>query len=174
MPNPEPPAPTPGLLASLSVRTWIEHTKDDEMFAAVLVTHPTPQFEELPPGEIEQRMRGVAAAFGAIPYINGMTVPLVGARIMRAGDVALLRVADCPYGLKVVHPRWVRTLGDGDTVLLAVGTDALSRVASRSETYEYRLTQVEAGRMHVALAQVVSSARNAQTPLSLAHTGGGR
>jgi hypothetical protein len=149
-----PPVPTPDLILSLSVRTSLEQTDDARVFGAVMLTYPAPQFGEVDPADVEEKMRGVAASLGAVPY--GEAVPTVGARISMHGTDAVLWFAGCPYGLSVKHPRWATAAVNLGEVLLAVGLDELSPGASRAEVDEYRVYAAEAGRIHVAHAQIGS------------------
>lgn len=167
---PTPPVPTPGLIATLNARTWLDHTHDGDVFSALLITFPAPQFDEVDPDAIEQTMLGVAAALGAAPF--GKPPPTVGARVITVGGDALVWFAGCPYALKLTHPRWAQAINNLGHVLLAVGLDELSPVASRAEIDEYIERARECGRMHIALADVSSSPRDAQAALAAA--GGAR
>lgn len=166
----EPPKPTPGLIASLNVRVWLHYTMNDEAFPFLMLTYPAPQFEDVDPAAVEHTMRGVAASLGAAPL--GEPLPKVGARVIRRDGDAFVWFADCPYALKVSQPAWARRIAELGHVLLAVGLDELSPVASRAEVDEYIATAGECGRMHVALADVGSTAREARAALAL--SGGAR
>ncbi|MGW7248801.1 hypothetical protein [Streptomyces decoyicus] len=164
------PAPTPGLIASLNVRTWLDHTASNDVFTVLMLSYPAPQFGEIDADAVEWTMRGVAAALGALPADR--PVPTIGARVITAGGDALVWFAGCPYALRLTHPRWTQTITRLGRVLLAVGLDELSPVASRAEVDEYIEGSRASGRMHVALADVGTSPREARAALSLA--GGAR
>lgn len=152
----EPPAPTAGLIASLTARTFLDTAQDGTVFGALLLTYPTPQFEDIDPGDVEWKMRGVAAAAGALHYTPSTPVPRVGARITAHGSSAMLWLAGCPYGLDVKHPRWVATATTVEDVLIVVGTAALSPTASAAEVDEYREHFTETGDLYVAMASIGS------------------
>lgn len=161
------PAPSKGLILSLTVRTSLEHTADDGAFGVVMLTYPAPQFGEVDPDDVELKMRGVAAALGAAPY--GGPVPTVGARIYMQGTDAALWFTGCDFGLKIRHPRWASAAERLDEVLLAVGLSELSPGACRAEVAEYRVNMAKAGGLHVARAQIGTIRANVH-----AATGGGR
>ncbi|WP_329151181.1 hypothetical protein OIU91_28275 [Streptomyces sp. NBC_01456] len=151
-----PPIPTAGLIASLNVRTWLDHTADDTVFSALLITHPVPQFEAVDPSEVERRMRGVALAIGAVPL--GTPPPEIAARVTCQGETALVHFEGCPYSIKVpAYRHWAKTVTGFGQVLLAVGLDALPAVASRAHVDEYLQLAGEYGRMHFALATLGGS-----------------
>ncbi|AQW55313.1 hypothetical protein ACIQPP_05695 [Streptomyces violaceusniger] len=168
---PDLPPLTAGLIARINVRTWLDHTADDNVFSVMMLTYPAPQFEDVNAHAIERTMRGVAASLGAVPF--GQPLPAVGARVVASGGEALVWFSGCPWALKLTHPRWVRTINKFGRVLLAVGLDELSPVASKSEVDEYIEGARQCGRMHVALADVGSSVREARRA-TLALPGGDR
>ncbi|MFI1607870.1 hypothetical protein ACH4YN_38150 [Streptomyces griseofuscus] len=136
---------------TLNTRTWLDWTDDGEPLAALMLTHPSPQFgPEVDPAAVEATMRHVATSIGAVPA--GEPVPDVGVRLTVHGSVALLWVPGAAYALKITHTRWVHALAQCSGVLLAVGLDELSTVASVAEVDEYRGHARETGRLHFALA----------------------
>ncbi|MCX4705631.1 hypothetical protein [Streptomyces sp. NBC_01373] len=169
--TPERALPTAGLIASLNVRTWLDHTMNNDVFSVLLLTYPAPQFEDVDAAAVERTMLGVAASLGATPA-GDEPVPRVGARVIIRDSDAFVSFVGCPYALKVSHPRWAQAIGGLGQVLLAVGLDELSPVASRAEVDEYVTAAGACGRMHVALADVGSTMREARAALALA--GGAR
>ncbi|MEU9792662.1 hypothetical protein AB0E27_18890 [Streptomyces sparsogenes] len=154
-----PPVPTPGLIASLNPRLWLDHTIGGEVFAALLLTHPAPQLEDVDPVEIERTMHRVAASLGLAPRDQGLMD--VGERLtVHKGGVILLHFDGAQYALRLpAHPRWAQTIAGFGKVLLAVGLDELSPVASPAEIDEYIEAGGETGRLLVGLARVADSPR---------------
>lgn len=172
-----PPVPTPGLIASLNARLWLDHTLGGQVFTALLLTHPASPFEDVDPDEIERSMRGVAASLSVTPRNQGLAD--VGERItVHHGGVILLHFDGSKYGLRLpAHPRWAQAIAGFGRVLLAVGLDELSPVASRAEVDEYIEAGGETGRLLVGLASVADSPRTARRAIAArraAPTGGRR
>lgn len=161
-----PPVPTPGLIAALNARLWLDHTIGGEVFTALLLTHPAPQFEDVDPAEVERTMRGVAASLGVAP--RSQELADVGERLtVHSGGVILLHFDGSPYGLRLpAHPRWAQAIGGFGRVLLAVGLDELSPVASRAEVDEYIEAGGDTGRLLVGLATVGDSPRTARRAIA--------
>ncbi|MEU1787893.1 hypothetical protein ABZ553_18790 [Streptomyces sparsogenes] len=152
-----PPAPAPGLIAILNPRLWLDHTIGGNIFTALLLTHPTPQVEDVDPAAIERTMHGVAASLGVAPRDQGLVN--VGERLtVHPGGVILLHFDGAEYALRLpAHPRWAQTIAGFGKVLPAVGLDELSSVASPAEVDEYIETGGETGRLLVGLARVADS-----------------
>lgn len=168
-----PPAPTAGLLSSLTVRTYLETTHDGAVFRALMLTCPTPSLGDVDPREVKWRMRGVAASAGALPYNSRSPAPRVGARLVSCGPHAVLGFVDSQYGLLVRHPRWVTAATTSTDILLVIGMAALSPTASPAEIDEYREHLAETGDMHVAMVSV-GSPRDVRASLTeVQKTGGG-
>lgn len=161
-----PPVPTPGLIAALKPRLWLDHTPDNEVFTALLLTHPASQFEDTNPDEVERSMRGVATSLGVAPRDQGLVN--VGERItVHGGGVIVLHFDGSKYGLKLpAHPRWAQAIAGFGRVLLAVGLDELSPAASRAEIDEYIEACGETGRLLVGLATVADSPRAARRAIA--------
>ncbi|MFF1498725.1 hypothetical protein ACFVZR_02310 [Streptomyces sp. NPDC058316] len=162
-------APTSGLIARLNVRTWLDHTVDGRMFAPMLITYPAPQFEDADPVEVERQMLGVARSLGAVPAVlgtaHGMAPAFAGRRVtVHPGGDMLVHFDGCSYSLRVTKsPRWSSLVMNLGHVLLAVGLDELSAVASRSEIDEYIEHAGETGRIHATVA-ALTEARNRPVP----------
>ncbi|MES4901573.1 MULTISPECIES: hypothetical protein [unclassified Streptomyces] len=161
-----PPVPTPGLIASLNARVWLDHTLGGQVFTALLLTHPAPQFEDVDPHEVERTMRGVAASLGVAARDQGLVG--VGERItVHAGGAILLHFDGSQYALRLpAHPRWAQAISGFGQLLLAVGLDELSPVASRAEVDEYIEAGGENGRLLVGLATVADSPRAARRAIA--------
>lgn len=154
----EAPRPTPGLIASLGVRLWLDRTPTGQAFAALLLTHPLGRREDETPAAIEQRMLGVAEALGAAPA--GETVPDAGERITLRPSGLLVHFDDTPHALHVPYPRpsgrFVAELGD---VLVSIGLDPLATSAHGAEVDEYITRTTASGRMWCAAARVAGPPR---------------
>lgn len=152
-----PPVPTPGLIASLSARVWLDHTLGGEVFTALLLTFPAPQFEDVDRAEVERTMRGVAVSLGVAP--RDLVLAHTGERItVRDGGLILLHFDGSPYALRLpAHSRWAQVIRGFGQVLLAVGLDELSPVASRAEIDEYMEAGGGTGRLLVGLAALRSA-----------------
>lgn len=160
--RPVPPVPTPGLIATLNARTWLDHTINGRVFSPLLLTYPAPQFEDIDPAEVERKMLGVAASLGAAPL--SAELPDAGERVtLHPGGTTLVHLDNSPYALHIPkHPRWSQAISQLGQVLLAIGLDELSPVASRAEINEYIEAAGENGRMHFAIARVTESPRAAR------------
>ncbi|MDX3224392.1 hypothetical protein [Streptomyces sp. ME19-01-6] len=169
-----PPVPTPGLIASLNARLWLDHTPGDEVFTSLLLSFPAPQFADVDPAEVERTMRGVGASLGVAPRGQGLAD--VGERLtVHAGGVILLHFDGSRYAMRLpAHPRWAKAISGFGRVLLAVGLDELSPVASRVEIDEYIEAGGETGRLLVGLAMVADSPRTARRAGRDAPAGGRR
>ncbi|GAA2334585.1 hypothetical protein [Streptomyces cuspidosporus] len=166
-----PPAPTPGLIASLKPRLWLDHTIGGEVFAALLLTYPAPQVEDVDPANIERTMHGVAASLGLAPRDQGLVD--VGERLtVHPGGAILLHFDGAEYALRLpAHQRWAQTIAGFGKVLLAVGLDELSSVASPAEVDEYIEAGGETGRLLVGLARVADSPRTARRAIAARRAG---
>lgn len=160
------PSPTPGLIATINARTWLDHTIDGRVFSPVLLTYPAPQFEDADPVEVERQMSIVAASLGARP--PGPALPEIGERVtVHDGGVTLVHFDGSPYALRLPkHPRWTQVVAGLGQVLLAVGLDELSPVASRSEVDEYIETAGSNGRILFGLACVATSPRSVRRAIA--------
>ncbi|MEU9789124.1 hypothetical protein AB0E27_00620 [Streptomyces sparsogenes] len=161
-----PPAPTPGLIAFLKPWLWLDHTIGGDIFAALLLTYPAPQLEDADPADIERTMHGVAASLGVAPRNQGLVD--VGERLtVHPGGAILLHFDGAEYALRLpAHPRWAQTISNFGRVLLAVGLDELSPVASPAEIDEYIEAGGETGRLLVGLARVADSPRTARRAIA--------
>ncbi|MEV8393179.1 MULTISPECIES: hypothetical protein [unclassified Streptomyces] len=171
--------PAPGLIAQLNVRTWLDHTVDGRVFAPMLITYPAPQFEDVDSAEVELQMRGVAASLGAVPTElstdNDKSTATTGARVsIHQGGAILVHFEGSHYALRVLKSaRWAGVIANLGHVLLAVGLDELSAVASRAEVDEYIEHAGRTGRIHAAVADVAVSPRHVQRAI-LPSSGGSR
>lgn len=156
------PSPTPGLIATINARTWLDYTIDGRVFSPVLLTYPAPQFEDADPVEVERQMSIVAASLGARP--PGPALPDVGERVtVHDGGVTLVHFDGSPYALRLPkHPRWTQVVAGLGQVLLAVGLDELSSTASRAEVDEYLDAAAAGDRLYFGLATVTSQRRSTQ------------
>lgn len=152
-----PTAPTPGVIASLTVRPWLDHTEGGAHFAPMLITHPAPRRDSDTPAEIEQRMLGVADALGALPPDARMTD--TGPRVTVHRGIVLVRLDGTPHVLKVRAPRWGRIITGLGAVVLAVGLDPLSSGACGAEVDEYIERAGSTGRIRFAGARVALDPR---------------
>ncbi|MGW5097088.1 hypothetical protein ACWEQ1_19265 [Streptomyces nodosus] len=156
-----PAVPTPGVIVSLSVRPWVDHTSDGRGFAPMLITHPEPRRDDDTAAAIESRMLSVAHALGAAPAHK--TLPDAGERVAVHNDVVLVRLDGTPHGLITRAGHWGRVITEIGHVLLAVGLDPLSPAAVGPEVDEYLVASMNAGRLYFAAASVTASARHIQT-----------
>jgi hypothetical protein len=162
-----PVAPTAGLIASLGVRPWIDHTADGRNFAPALITHRPGRRDSDTPEVIEARMMGVADALGAVP--GDRPLPDVGQRVRVHRGVVLVRLDGTPHALSVRAPRWGQIITGLGLVLLAVGLDPLSPGAYGAEIDEYIEHAGASGRIRFAGARVALGARHsrgAEPPLT--------
>jgi hypothetical protein len=150
-------APSPGVIASLSVRPWVDHTPDGSGFAPMLITHPAPRRDADTAAAITARMLGVAHALGAAPADD--TLPDVGERVAVHNDRVLLRLDGTPCTLTTRAGQWGRMICVIGHVLIAVGLDPLSTAAVGPEVDEYLVTSLKSGRLYFAAASVADSAR---------------
>lgn len=159
------PTPTPGLIARLNARTALDQTEAGRTFASLLLTYPAPQFEDVDPAGVELMMRGVASTLGAIPAVLPSVVP------GRAPSFSVDRVSITPSGIPLVHfdgtpwsmriaesPGWSRVMSGLGRVLLVVGLDELSPVASAAEVDEYIECAGEADRLYATVSSVADAA----------------
>ncbi|SEE22107.1 hypothetical protein SAMN05428945_6827 [Streptomyces sp. 2224.1] len=159
-----PAVPPPGVIASLSVRPWVDSI-GDQGFAPMLITHPTPRRDADTAAAIEPRMLSVAHALGAVPA--HATLPDAGQRIAVHNDVVLVRLDGTPHMLTTRTGNWGRVICEIGHVLLAVGLDPLSTAANGAEVNEYITASVKANRLHFAAASVADSARLMYAPAEL-------
>ncbi|MEW1867062.1 hypothetical protein AB0420_02490 [Streptomyces caelestis] len=152
-----PIAPTPGIIASLTVRPWLDYTEYGAHFAPMLITHPPARRDDDTPAAIEARMRGIASALGAVPSNRRMAD--AGTRVAVHRGVVLLRLDGTPHALTVRAPRWGRIITGLGAVLLAVGLDPLSSGACGAEVDEYLERAGETGRIRFAGARVATHPR---------------
>ncbi|WP_261398791.1 hypothetical protein [Streptomyces misionensis] len=151
-------APTPGVIASLAVRPWIDHTAAGQNFAPMLITHPTPRRPDDTPEAIEAGMRGVAQALGA--GRPDCFLPDVGPRVAIHRGTVLIRFEGAPHLLTTRAPRWVQIVTGLGLVLLAVGFDPLSPGTHGAEVDEYIERAGKSDRIRFAGARVAHSARH--------------
>lgn len=153
-----PIAPTPGTLASLSVRPWLDFTVDGKTFAPMLITHRPGRRDDETPRTIEARMLGIANALGAAPA----AAPLqsTGPRVAMHRGVVLVRLDGTDHALTVRAGRWGRIVQDLGQVLLVVGTLPLYESAAQAEVDQYIESSVGAGCLYLAVAGVAESARH--------------
>lgn len=149
-----PAAPAPGLIASLGVRLWLDHTSDGRQFAPLLLTHPPARRGGETAATIERDMRLVADSLGALP--PGPSVPYVGERVaLRDGGLLLVRFNGAGHVLRV---RKVARLADMldhlGHVLIVVGLDPLDKLAHGDAVDRYIEGVCEAGRVRFARADV--------------------
>ncbi|RPK76594.1 hypothetical protein EES45_22815 [Streptomyces sp. ADI97-07] len=138
------PAPTPGLIATLTAHTALHSTAQGRTYASLLITHPAPQFEDADPAKVERLMLGVAATLGAVPAVLPAGAPgrapafsLDRVSIAPSGEV-LLHFDGTPWSMRVARsPAWSRVMAGLGQVLLVVGLDELSPTASAAEVDEY-------------------------------------
>lgn len=156
-----PAVPTPGLIASLGVRPWVDRTNDGEGFAPMLITHPPARRDADTAATIEARMRSVAHALGAAPAHE--TLPDAGERIAVHNGVMLLRLDGTPHTLTTRAGNWGRVITEIGHVLLAVGLDPLSPAAVGPEVDEYLVSSAKSGRLYFAAATVADPARRIHT-----------
>ncbi|MGW0779873.1 hypothetical protein [Streptomyces sp. NPDC002913] len=155
------PAPTPGLIASLAARSRLDHNAQGRTYASLLITYAEPQFEDAEPAEVERLMLGVAYGLGAVPAVLPGTAP------GRAPSFSVDRVSVAPTGECLVHfdgtpwslrvarsPAWTRVMAGIGQVLLVVGLDELSPVASAAEVDEYVECVGAAGRLYATVSSV--------------------
>ncbi|MFF1356004.1 hypothetical protein [Streptomyces sp. NPDC058297] len=157
---PTPRVPTPGLIASLSVRPWIDHTADGTGFAPVLITHPPARRDADTAAAISQRMLSVARALGAAP--PRATLPYVGERVAVHNGIVLVRLDGSEHMLTMRAGRWAQVIVEIGQVLLAVGLDPLSPGACGADVDEYIECSGKAGRLYFAIAEVAESPRHMQ------------
>ncbi|MFF9690212.1 hypothetical protein [Streptomyces sp. NPDC014623] len=154
------PTPTPGLIASLNAHTALNPNAQGRTYASLLLTHPAPQFEDVDRAKVERLMLGVAEALGAVPAV-------LPAGTGRAPSFSVDRVSIAPSGETLVHfngtpwqmrvarsPSWSRVMAGIGQVLLVVGLDELSPVASAAEIDEYIESAGEAGRLYATVSSV--------------------
>lgn len=160
------PMPTPGLIARLQARTAVDTTAQGRSYASLLITYPAPQFEDVDPAEVERLMHGVAVTLGAVPAVLPETAP------GRAPAFSVDRVSVAPTGEVLVHfdgtpwalrvarsPSWRRVAASLGQVLLVVGLDNLSPVASAAEIDEYIETMSETDRLYATVSSVADRLR---------------
>lgn len=152
-----PIAPTAGLIASLTVRPWIDHTADGKTFAPMLITHPPGRRDVDTANAIEARMRGVADALGAAPA--HAPLPYVGARVAVHQGVVLVRFDDTLHALAIRPGRWTQVVRDLGQVLLIVGLDPLQGGAHGAEIDQYIESEGVARRLFTGIAGVADSPR---------------
>ncbi|MFJ3587550.1 hypothetical protein ACIQUY_29160 [Streptomyces sp. NPDC090231] len=165
------PAPNPGLIARLNARTSLGQTEAGRTFASLMLTYPAPQFGEVDPSKVEFAMRGVASTLGAVPAVLPSVVP------GRAPSFSVDRMSITPTGIPLIHfdgtpwsmriaesPAWSRVVAGLGRVLLVVGLDELSSVASAAEVDEYIEYAGEADRLFATVSSVADST-NGRTAL---------
>lgn len=149
-------APGAAVIASLSVRPWVDRI-GDQRFAPMLITHPTSRRDADTAAVIESRMLGVARALGAAPAHT--TPPDAGERITVHNGVVLVRLDGTSYSLTTRAGNWGQVICEIGHVLLTVGLDPLSPSAAGAEVNDYITASVKANRLHFAAASVAESAR---------------
>ncbi|WP_029391765.1 hypothetical protein [Streptomyces xiaopingdaonensis] len=169
-----PPVPTPGLIASLHVRLWLDHTADGRQFAPLLITHPPARRTGEDAATIEARMRGVAEAIGASP--PGPLLPESGPRLtVHGAGLLLVHLDGTPHALRLHQPaRRLHVLAGLGQVLLAVGLDPLGSHACGAAVDRYVEAAGEAGRVCFAAAGVLVGGRWGRGRLEVANRFGQR
>lgn len=158
------PAPTPGLIAQLQARTALDHTAQGRSYASLLITYPAPQFEDVDPAEVERLMHGVALTLGAVPAVlpeaPGRAPSFSADRVSIApSGETLVHFCGTPWSLRIARsPGWTRVVEGLGRVLLVVGLDELSPVASAAEVDEYIEASGAADRLYATVSSVASSA----------------
>lgn len=157
------PATTPpaGLLASLNVRTWLDHTiEGGQQFAPLLLTHPPARRRGESVEQIERDMRLVADALGAVP--PGEHVPYVGDRIsIRDGGLLLVKFDGGGHMLRVRKlARLAPLLDELGHMLLVVGLDPLDPLAHGVGVDRYVERVAETGRCRFAAAGIADTPRS--------------
>lgn len=148
-------APSPGLIASLGVRVWLEVSNTGQLFAPLLITHPPARREGETSEGIVTRMRTVAEAL----LLEGPSsrVPDVGAcvTVSPRGQV-LLHFSGTPCALRLpINGAYATSLTRLGSVLLAVGLDPLSKGASREVMDRYIREELLGERLLLGSATVV-------------------
>lgn len=153
------PTLTPDLIASLGVRTWLDHTTDGRQFAPLLLTHRPVDRNGEGIDVIEQRMHGVAEALGVLP--PGPKLPDAGPRVfLQHSGMTLVHFDGTPNALRVPHStRWSHIVAELGHVVLAVGLDPLSPQAYGAEIDRYIEATGDSGRIRFAAATVVTAQR---------------
>ncbi|MFI7009953.1 hypothetical protein [Streptomyces sp. NPDC050145] len=155
------PAPTPGVIASLCVRPWVDRTLDGDGFAPMLITHPEPRRDADTAAAIEARMLGIVRALGAAPADR--TLPDVGDRIAVHNGVVLVRLDGTEHALTTRAGHWGQVITEIGHVLIAVGLDPLPAAAVGPAVDEYLVTSTKSGRLYFAAASVAVPARRIHT-----------
>jgi hypothetical protein len=109
------PPLTRELIDSLATYTWLETTEVGRV-AFALAAHPEGGLE----AERFARALCLAEPAAGMPY--------VGERVTVSGSHALLRLDDCPYGVRLaVGPQWSAFGAGGGPIVLIAGLDPLPR-----------------------------------------------
>ncbi|MFZ3562896.1 MULTISPECIES: hypothetical protein [unclassified Streptomyces] len=161
-----PAVPTPGVIATLSVRPWVDSI-GDQGFAPMLITHPTPRSDATTADAIEARMLSVAHALGTAPADR--TLPDAGERIAVHNGVVLVHLDGTPHALTTRAGNWGRVIREIGHVLLAVGLDPLPPAANGAEVTDYITASVKANRLHFAAASVAAPARRMDAQPEVPH-----
>lgn len=149
-----PTAPTPGLIASLGVRVWLDHTGGGCQFVSMLLTHPPARRAGETAASIERDMRIVAASLRAArPHEH---VPYVGKRVgLRDGGLLFVRFDGGGHVLRVRKPaRLAPMLEALGHVVLVVGLDPLDPLADGDDVDRYIENGGVADRLRLAAAGV--------------------
>lgn len=141
------------MIASLSVRPWIDQTVDGRTFAPLLITHPPARRPEDTRTVVEARMRRVAHALRAGHGDDRMHYS--GARVAVHRGVVAVRFDGTPYVLTVRAPQWGRIAAGLGVALLAVGFDPLPAGAAGFEVDRYIERAGASGRIRFASAAVM-------------------
>ncbi|XQE87456.1 hypothetical protein ACN24M_20645 [Streptomyces microflavus] len=161
------PPPTPGLIAQLSARTTLDRTGSGRTFASLLITHPAPQFESVDPVVVERLMLGVAVTLGAVPAVLPTVVPgrapsFSVDRVSLVSAGALVHFDGTPWSMRIAEsPGWSRVVASLGRVLIVVGLDELSPVASAAEVDEYIECAGAADRLYATVSSVADRRRRA-------------
>jgi len=152
-----PAVPTPGVIASLSVRPWVDTTLGGKSVAPMLITHPPALRDGDTAIVIEERTRGVAHALGAAPA--HATVPDVGTRIAVHRGVAVVRLDGTEHALTTRAGTWGRTVTKIGHVLLVAGLDPLAASVRGPDLGDYLTSSAKADRLYLAAARVAARPR---------------
>lgn len=146
--------PPPGLIASLSVRTWFDYTTDGKQFAPLLLTHPPARRCGESAETIERDMQLVADSLGALP--PGPSLPNVGKRVsLRADGVLLVRFDGGGHVLRVRKlARLAPMLDYLGHMLIVVGLDPLDPFVYGDDVDQYIENVGASGRVRFAVAGV--------------------
>ncbi|MFI1799377.1 hypothetical protein ACH427_18795 [Streptomyces sp. NPDC020379] len=129
--------PGPGLLFSLSTRTWSGPGPDGQDVAHILLAHPPGRASHDTPAAIEARIRHIAASLGPLVGAHDVIARLDGC-LRVIGNRVLLKFGGSRYGLRLpTHPGWTDLITRRGQAVLILALDPLpqSATARRLDTY---------------------------------------